>query len=186
MHLDPNTITTPAPQPSSKLTRKEHPLITYHVSGIFHIVNHISHPISIEIVTFPLPYRYTLNESEVQVTRQAAPELHTDLQSFSTIQITFSNSGQCIISRNSTSNAVSLHSRSCHPKPHVSHVVFTNAHDTANLQASPTPLHDIFMRKYHMRATYVNRKVAVSVQFSHPMKSTVQYVTQYLPAVALT
>ena len=45
---------------------------------------------------------------------------------------------------------------------------------------------DIFMRKYHMRATYVNRKVAVSVQFSHPMKSTVQYVTQYLPAVALT
>ena len=128
MHPDQNTIKTPAQQPSSKPTRYEHPLIIHIFSDIFQFLYHISHPISIKILTFPSPYRYMLSVSDVKVTRQAAPELLIGLGSFRTSQVTFSNLDQCIISRNSISNAVSPRKLSCHPKPHVIHVVPTHAH----------------------------------------------------------
>jgi len=39
-----------------------------------------THPISIKILTFSLPYRYRPSELELQVTRQGAPELLTGLE----------------------------------------------------------------------------------------------------------
>jgi len=69
-----------------------HLLIKHIFSDVFQFLSYISHPISIKILTFPLPYRYTLSVSEVQVRRQAAPELLTGLGSSKTSQMTISNS----------------------------------------------------------------------------------------------
>ena len=136
MHPDPNTIKTPASQPSCKLTRYKHFLIKHIFSDVFQIVTHISHPISNKILTFLLPYRYTLSVSEIQVRRQAAPELPAGPVSFRTSQVTFSNLDQCIISRNSISYAVTLHKCKCNPKLHVGHVVPTHGYDTTDLHTS--------------------------------------------------
>jgi len=143
-----------------------HLLIKHIFSNIFQFDTLTTHPISNNI-TVPSPYRYRRpSELEVQVTRQAAPKLLTGPESFSTSQMAITNSDKCIISQNSISNSVFLHT-CCVDMGCVNgmdtaalrvicmahawclcmkmswrcvgsgHVVPSHAYDTASLQASP-------------------------------------------------
>ena len=141
-------------------------------SDVFQFANHVSHPITNEIPTFSLPYRVTRLVSQksksgdklrprcLQVESHSGPSrwrLATQISASypKTPFLTLFPSIHATVTQNLTSATLSPHMPTTLP---IYKIV-------------STPLHDIFMHKYHMRAIHITCKLAVLLPFTHPIKT---------------
>jgi len=193
MHPDQNTVTTPAQQPSFQLTSKS----IYSSSTYFLTFSDL---LLIYLIQYPIKFSHFRCLTVTRIVNQRSKSRDKLRPSCLQVQDHFRPPRERLATQISAS----------YPKT-PSLTLFPSIHATVtqNLTSATlrphmpttlpicmlltTPFYDLYMHKYHMRATQIARKVAVCTPFTHPIKplcstsrNTFPPLVRPPPAVELT